>query len=360
MAQATNPVTGRPSSPDRASETPDDIADDIRTTRSDMGETIDAISAKLDPSNLVDQAKEAFSNSARDAGASLLDAAKDSSVLDTIKANPVPALAVGLSLAWFVSKLGESESDRYRTEQYAATGDPYYAPRPQPGARRPPVYGPGPGAARSSASLDGGSSGPDLKDKATHALGAAKEALTGAAEAVGDRASGLAGTTSGGTHAAPRHGRDGSGQAASWLDRQLDQNPLAVGAMALAAGALVGLSVPESRAENKWMGDQADATKAQALRLAEDKAGDAREAAGSVMEEAKTQADALAEGAKQTAEDIGRDAPSRATQAGDEAADDGVRSTSAATGSERALTPPTGPMSKTMRPSKLSDRDVPR
>ncbi len=40
--------------------------------------------------------------------------------------------------------------------------------------------------------------------------------------------------------------------------RLLEHNPLALGLVALALGALVGALVPESRQENEWMGDTRD------------------------------------------------------------------------------------------------------
>ncbi len=40
--------------------------------------------------------------------------------------------------------------------------------------------------------------------------------------------------------------------------RVLDQNPLALGLVVLALGALIGALIPESRQENEWMGDTRD------------------------------------------------------------------------------------------------------
>ena len=196
MDQARDPVTGTPTNPPvdstRASDDPQAIAGDIRETRAELDETINAIGAKLDPSHLIDEAKDHLTSSARDAGASMLDQVKSSSVLDTVKDNPIPAMAVGLSVAWFLSKIGESESDRYRHDRYLATGDPYYAPRLRGryDDRYDRVYA---GDDDRSYYSDGGDDSmlDTAKDKASDAVDAVKDTATDAADAVKDAASTL-------------------------------------------------------------------------------------------------------------------------------------------------------------------------
>ena len=74
----------------------------------------------------------------------------------------------------------------------------------------------------------------------------------------------------------------------------MEENPLAVGAVALALGAAVGMAIPTTRVENKWMGETRD----NLLQQAKDTAGDAVEkvqevagqVAGQVTETVKTEA----------------------------------------------------------------------
>lgn len=371
MAQATDPVTGRPATPPtdttRASDRPAAIADDIRETRAEMSETLDAIGAKLDPSHIADQAKEALTTHARDAGASLMDAVKDSSVLDTIKANPLPAAAVGLSLAWFVSKLGESESERYRRDRYNATGDPYYAPRyfegggyrPYPGRydggqdprgygdgslasrQRPAPSGPGSGTYTDPASggdgglLDKAADALDTaKDKAADLAGDAKDAVTDAASAARDTATDLADAARDHASSAADHASGSAHRTArraeSWLDRQMQSNPLAVGAVALAAGALVGLSIPETDAEHELMGEHADAAKAKALRLAESKADSVQAAAEDLGEEASAKVREVADTVKTKADTVSDKAATKAKEVAGKAKAEAKKTASAA------------------------------
>ncbi len=338
MDQGRDPVTGRPATPPidttRASSNPRAIADDIRETRAELDETISAISSKLDPSNLVDEAKEMFTSSARDAGASMMDQIKDSSVLDTIKDNPIPAMAVGLSVAWFLSKVGESESDRYRSERYRATGDPYYAPRGRYGRGYADYESPyadrsfNNGGSRMASSGSGDDE--SIVDKAKDAASGAVDAVKDTASDLGDKASHLAGRATDAVGNAPGAAGDharGAGRqlqryerkAESWLDRQMQQNPLAVGAVALAAGALVGLSVPETDAENRAMGETAEAARQQLASAASDATERVTSAAQDVADQAADKAKSVGKEAESKAKEVGKKAESRADSVADSA-----------------------------------------
>ena len=336
MDQGRDPVTGTPAAPPldttRTSRDPDAIADDIRETRAEMDETIDALGAKLDPSNLANQAKDMFTSSAQDYGSQLMDKVKDSSVLDTIKDNPMPALAVGLSVAWFLSKVGESEADRHRHERYLATGDPYYAPRRRGyGSYDPDGYGRYAYDPYTGARYGSGSGGDEsLLDKAKDAAGDAVDAVKdkagdladSARDAAGsakDRASHLASGAGDRAHRTGGQMQRYERRAESWLDRQMTANPLAVGAVAMAAGALVGLSIPETDAENELMGEQADAVKAQAGSAASEKIEQVRHVAEDIAEEAGAEARKVADDVKSKAKDVAEDAKSKAKDVADDA-----------------------------------------
>lgn len=330
MDQGRDPVTGTPAAPPidttRGSKNPGAIADDIRETRAEMDETIDALSAKLDPSNLADQAKDAITSSAKDYGSQILDTVKDSSVLDTIKENPVPAIAVGLSVAWLLSKMGESEADRHRHERYVATGDPYYAPRRRGYGRyeeidvRGYAYDPYTGARTGSGS--GGSDDSLLdkaKDAASDAVDTVKDKASDLADSAKDRASDLTSGAGDRTHRAGGQLQRYERRAESWLDRQMTQNPLAVGAVALAAGALVGLSIPETNFEDDLMGEQADAVKDRAGSAAAGTIEKARDVATDVAEKAGAEARKVADDAKSKAKDVAADAKGKAKDVADDA-----------------------------------------
>ncbi len=290
MAEARDPVArppaGRPVDVTQTSDDPQAIAADIRETRAEMDETIDALGAKLDPSHLVEEAKGALTSKAHDlvdrasdaisGSGSMSDSLSSSRLVETVKHNPLPAAAVGLSVAWFLSKLGESETNRYRRERYAATGDASYAPRRDP-------YGSS--SDRHVRSLSDGSDNESLTDKASDAASTAKDKAAGLADRLGDAASDAGDRVSETASHLTREAKDkahgavdslqhAEQRAESWLDHQMRSNPLSVGAVALAAGALVGLSIPESDAEDRLMGERAGRLKEQAAQVAREKADD--------------------------------------------------------------------------------------
>jgi hypothetical protein len=68
-------------------------------------------------------------------------------------------------------------------------------------------------------------------------------------------------------------------RAATGLDRQLDTHPLALGAAALAAGAIVGLAAPRSEVEDEYLGQARDTLVDSASSAAEQAGARVREAA---------------------------------------------------------------------------------
>jgi hypothetical protein len=74
------------------------------------------------------------------------------------------------------------------------------------------------------------------------------------------------------------------------FQRLLDQNPLALGLVALALGALIGALIPETRRENELLGPQRD----QLAHKAQDTVSDLAQRAGTIAATAQTAAqDAL-------------------------------------------------------------------
>lgn len=352
MAQDADPMTPR-------TDDPDAIARDIRETRAEMDETIQALGDRLDPSHIkdraiesvteaahgmVDNVRDAFSSSKGDGGPSFMDQIQKSSLVDAVKENPLPALAVGLSVAWFVSKLGESEQDRYRRERYETTGDPYYAPR----------YGAAPryedrsyaassrdwsGAGDESLTDKASDAVDQAKDKAGHLVDAVKDTASDAADAVRRAASGTADRA----HAQGEHARQLGHQYArrstSWMDAQMQRNPLLVGSVAMAAGALVGLSFPETDAEHHLLGETADQAKSKALDVAERASGHVSEAVSEVVEKAKGAAHDVADQAKSDASDVAdhaKDAARDVTAEAKAGADQAVKANDAGSASRPA------------------------
>jgi len=110
----------------------DAIKADIEQTRSEMGQKINQIQERLDPTRLKEQAQESVRSAVSDSTEALVNYVRGNAgdfgytVVDTIKRNPVPAALVGIGLGWLIFKSFSGPSsdwqdndDRYR-ERYTA------------------------------------------------------------------------------------------------------------------------------------------------------------------------------------------------------------------------------------------------
>lgn len=269
-----------------------DIERDIDHTRAEMSETLDAIGARLQPDYIKEQAKDAFRSTARDTGTTMLD---------TIKENPVPSLIAGLSIGWLVAKSGDSGRDR----GYGARYDEDYYRR----YGRYPEYRTDYETYRTG--YESGYAREDdqsLKDRAGDVTHQAREKAGEAKE----RASRLAGRATDQVQHAADDARTYGRRAEGWLERQMNESPLVMGAVTLAAGALVGLAVPETRKEDEWMGRRSEQFKHQARDAAEEKIDQAKRVADATVDEAKEKAKEVAETAKDEAKQQNLDEPPQA------------------------------------------------
>ena len=202
-----------------------EIRAEIEQTREEMGGTLNELGDRLDPGNLMDQAKE----NVRDATIGRVEeTARGMSdmVMDTIKRNPIPAAmaGAGLALLWMNRSDGNGNGHRqyspgaYRSDDYPAYTYGSQSDRPGIGQKVGGVAG-------------------TVGDTVGGAVGSVKE---GAGEAASTVAQGA-------TQAVDEVG---------WrLDRFMQANPLAVGAIAVGAGALAGTLIPETPQERQVLGD---------------------------------------------------------------------------------------------------------
>ena len=202
-------------SDDEAAEV-SDIRADIDETQAEMSGTLRELGDRLEPGHLVNEAKEKV----RDATVGRVeDTAKGVSemVIETIKRNPIPAAmaGAGLALLWANRSNGHIQ--------------------PTPGA-----YGKQtPGAFGKSTS-----SGPGVGDRVGNVASSVGDSVSGAADKVGQTA-GDVGTNIGQT----------AGQVGGQLESLMQASPLAMGAIAVGAGAVVGALIPETPQEREFLGD---------------------------------------------------------------------------------------------------------
>jgi hypothetical protein len=337
------------------SDDPAAIEAEIEQTRAEMSETIDAIQQRLSPEALTEQAKEKvedLTEHAKEAAREAVNEAKEAvrvalleardnvreatigrvetmvrnvgdtaydtrdGLMDTVRQNPIPAALVGLGLGWLWMnrRSGSSRRSNARYEREYRERDYYrdrdysrdYDYRGERGAYYPTGYGRGEYAGGQSqqggnvvtqAAGRVGEAAGTVAGTAGNVVGAVGQTVGSVASTVGETASTLvSGTreTAGSLVGGVQHR---AGRVEDSVGRALQENPLAVGAVALALGTAVGLALPQTQREHQLLGEARDTLVERAQELAQETfekvqsvAGEAQQAAGqAVQQEAKAQ-----------------------------------------------------------------------
>jgi len=249
---------------------PERIESEIAHTRAEVSSTIDAIQRKLTPGQLMDQAVDYFRSSApSDFGANLSRSIRD---------NPIPVALVGVGIAWLMMS-GQAAKTRWSprnelSESMSTEGSA------ESGVNR-----------AASAAADAGRK---VKDRMSEMTSRAGDMMTGARE----RISATAGDTRMRVSELSARTREQVYRTRGTLTHVLEEQPLVVGAIGLAVGAVLGASLPSTRREDELMGGTRDAM----MHSARDAVGE--------------QAEALKESAQRIAETAGQEAGRRTQEAG--------------------------------------------
>ncbi len=290
----------------------------IIETRGQLSETLDAIEDRLNPDRIKAQAKEIAAEVTEQAKAAVRDATigraesaineavrttrgAGMTMLDTLKQNPIPAAMIGIGLGWLLFNANaQSSNDNNPRGDYQGSLNPEYDREvrtwvPRYGgysASRYPYYGTEYGSAgRTDAEPSEGNGVTDrLQDTAAQAAGRAQDATGHAVGQVQDAAGRLAGNvqeTMGGLQDSTQQF---AGSAQDRIQRLMHDSPLVAGGIALAAGMVVGLAVPQTERENELLGDARDSLVDQVKESAreaqeriQDAVGQAGEAAQSAL-----------------------------------------------------------------------------
>ena len=203
-----------------------EIRTEIEETRLEMGGTLSELGERLEPSHLVNQAKE----NVREATIGRVEeTAKGMSdmVMETIKRNPIPAAmaGAGLALLWANRSSGHNGNGNTGDRRYGAyygttSGYSQHQPYGQQG------QGQGVGERVGDAASKVGETVGQVGDNVTRKVGDVSENVG-----------------------------QGIGQVGSQLDRFMRASPLAMGAIAAGAGALMGAILPETQQEREMLSD---------------------------------------------------------------------------------------------------------
>ncbi len=222
------------------------LKEQIEETRSQMGETIGAIQEKLNYANISEQVTEHVNNAVETAKEAVYDATvgkaatimknlgdeiSGSSLVKTAKQNPFPFILIGLGAGLLAYQSYGAKSSKTRT-RFIGDGA---------GTQKRGANGESIGAGVTDKLSGVTDKVSDVAGDAYHKVtDAVDTAYTGASDAI-DQAYGKVGEL--------------GSVVRSKYDAQIEENPLVVGAVALALGAAVGMAIPTSRTENEWLGN---------------------------------------------------------------------------------------------------------
>ena len=273
MAQERNEIT-------QADETAQ-IKTEIERTRVEMSETLGEIQERLRPDHLIQQAKDTVTEAASGKVRNIMYSASETatrvadqtryagrSAADYVRMHPVQMALLAGGITWWLLR-GQDRSDDWE------------------------------GASEGWQDSDAAAYGADrsLREKAGEYVSSARETVGEYAESAKETIGEYAGAARSTAQRASQSVRDAASTASvrareTWqststtVDDWVHENPLAAGALAVAVGAAIGLSVPSSRFEDRTLGERRDI----ALERARAKA---RELKDTVTQRAKNVANAV-------------------------------------------------------------------
>lgn len=327
---------GTPS--DEVTDETEQLRGQIEETRSNLGDTINAIQEKLSVSNITEQVKDEVSEQISTALKSVKETVYDAAVskvgnimsyvnkgMDEFGKTEVGraayqqplalsliGLGVGMILVNGFSKNRTKKTYRYNYEGNSGGSERRGIASSSGGGQstferaRSPVsdYA---GQAYEGAGNAAGAVG-DYAGKAKDAIG---DYAGKAKETVGEYAGKFSETVTGYAGAAREQvgnlggkAKDYAGAAQDQYEYYMDENPLAVGAVAIALGAAVGMAFPSTTYENRLMGETRDELMEKAQGAAREALSKVQSAAGNVTETVKQVAGEVTQSVKEGAGDI--------------------------------------------------------
>lgn len=247
---------------DRSSQ---QIQADIERRRSDLDRTLTLLEGRLQPRRLVDQGIDYL----RDHGASEYL----SNLGRATREQPLPLALVGVGLAWLMMTNGRSAGGSSSRVDGRDMGEAMGDSAADAGSR----VGQAADAIRSRAG--------EVGDAVSHAMSQTRDAaqrtsqtLSDAASATRARAAQLGDAT-----------RQGAQKLRSGYDQLVNEQPLALGAIGLALGAVLAATAPRTRPEDEWMGEASDKLLDDAKRAGHEKLREVRDVVAETTDRARSE-----------------------------------------------------------------------
>ena len=247
-------------------ESPEQIEDEIRGTRRDIDRTLDALQSKLSPGQILDQAL-AY---AKDGGGEFA-----ANLGRTISRNPVPLTLVGIGLAWLMcSGQGGVRAEGNDLSRRRSNGNYNRDAHEDLPEENRNYYSDSSSAAVGEAVQRGAT-------RVRESIHDVRDTAAGYAQAVGGTASEMADRAGEYAQTAWDRGVRAKDSAA----QTLQEYPVVVGVLGLAAGALAAAFLPSTRREDELMGGAADQLKRSTTNALKETVDEAAEAVQSAAEQ---------------------------------------------------------------------------
>jgi ElaB/YqjD/DUF883 family membrane-anchored ribosome-binding protein len=247
---------------------PEDIERDLNRTRANLSGTLEAISSKLTPGQMMDQAMQYMRTS--------LPADFSSNLATSVRNNPIPVALIGVGIAWMAMSGRRGSMPRSHDEEYGYVGSTAYMGADDALGSSYDALG----TTDSSGMYSGTSGGTstmgsvkdkarDMKQQAQSSLGSARERVADTLASTRDRVSNTMHSTRermGSTVASAResmhHLSERSaqtyGRARDSFSSMVEEQPLILAALGIAAGAAIGAALPRTRQEDQLLGETRD------------------------------------------------------------------------------------------------------
>jgi hypothetical protein len=252
---------------------PAELEREADRARASLERTLDALETRLSPSALLNHVVESAKASGGDFSANLLN---------QVRNNPLPSILAGVSIAWLMAASKRPPPSARAT---VSTGDQ------QP-------FEDGLASARESWR---GATDP-LRDAAA----STRETFNGVSEGTREAAGKLADATRESWHSVAATSRAGARTVGHSFYYLRDEQPLILGALAIAAGALVGGLLPRTESEDRWLGAMSAGAR-----------GEIKDTARKAMDAVKGAASDIAGAARSAAQRTGGAVPSNGTARSD-------------------------------------------
>lgn len=286
------------------------IRNDIRRTRGEMGTTIDELQYRMSPDYIRYRVKEVSMDKGR-------------GIMGRVKENPLPAAMVGLGLAMlFRPQDHREEHEKFVVDVDAPTAYPVYTEtayatyedndRGMTDRARERMH-------------DAGDSARDAAHRAQDRMHDAADSVRGtahdAADNVRDSAHRAREAASRSMHRAGMKARElgtrtryGARRAGYQARDTFMDHPLVLGAVGVAIGALLGAVIPETDREDELMGEASERVRREAARRARETGEQARHVAEAAAGAAKEHAREAVRDTKQHAKEALRDSKEAARE----------------------------------------------